>query len=202
MYFAECPRKTLGKDFFAECPPGWHSAKMCKVIFAECQMVDTRQRILYRVPPIWHSAKFILKIKKNFAECQITGTRQRRRIYSPAAFFLLISLLCLLSIAPSRLPAPAAARLPRARPAAAARSSGGSNELGPPLPGRLRYSLRPAVYAQPPSGHPRVHHRRRPRPRIGIIFFLDQSLYYYSTINCISMMFEILHMHYVIRLYL
>ena len=103
---------------------------------------------------------------------------------------------------PSRLPAPAAARLPRARPAAAARSSGGSNELGPPLPGRLRYSLRPAVHAQPPSGHPRVHHRRRPRPRIGIIFFLDQSLYYYSTINCIYMMFEILHMHFVIRLYL
>jgi hypothetical protein len=86
--------------------------------------------------------------------------------------------------------------------AAAARSSGGSHELGPPPPGRLRYSQRPAVHAQPPSGHPRVHHRRRPRPRIGIIFFLDQSLYYYSTINCIYMMFEILHMHYVIRLYL
>jgi hypothetical protein len=77
-----------------------------------------------------------------------------------------------------------------------------SHELGRPPPGRLRYSLRPAIHAQPPSGHPRVHHRRRPRPRIGIIFFLDQSLYYYSTINCVYMMFEILHMHYVIRLYL
>jgi hypothetical protein len=105
-----------------------------------------------------------------------------------------------------RLPAPAAARpSPCARRRSAAAppsSSGGSHELGPPPPGRLRYSLRPAVHAQPPSSHPRVHHRRRPRPRIGIIFFLDQSLYYYSTINCIYMMFEILHMHYVIRLYL
>jgi hypothetical protein len=94
-------------------PPGWHSAKMCKLIFAECQMIDTRQRILCRVPPIWHSAKFILKIKKNFAECQITGTRQRRRIYSPAASFLLLSLLSLSPLyrAHRRLPA----RLPPLR---------------------------------------------------------------------------------------
>jgi hypothetical protein len=46
-------------------PPGWHTAKKCKLIFAECHLVDTRQSILCRVSPIWHSAKHILKIKKN-----------------------------------------------------------------------------------------------------------------------------------------
>jgi hypothetical protein len=86
---------------------GWHSAKMCKLIFAECQMVDTRQRILCRVPPIWHSAKFILKIKKNFAECQITGTRQSRLIYFARALLppssSALALVCLSCPPPPRV---------------------------------------------------------------------------------------------------
>jgi hypothetical protein len=65
IYFAECIEKTLGKVCFAECHPGRHSAKKCKLIFAECHLADTRQRSLCRVSPIWHSAKLILKIKKN-----------------------------------------------------------------------------------------------------------------------------------------
>ena len=125
-------------------PPGWHSAKMCKVIFAECQMVDTRQRILYRVPPIWHSAKFILKIKKNFAECQITGTRQRRRIYSPAASFLLLSLLSLSPLyrAHRLLPArPPPLRAIAGSPAASAHAS-------------ARHGRRPPCPPRPPSPAP------------------------------------------------
>jgi hypothetical protein len=70
---------------------------------------------------------------------------------------------------------PAVSCARRRSAAAPSSSSDGSHELGPPPPGRLRYSLRPAVHAQPPSDHPRVHHRRRPRPRIGIIFFLIKA---------------------------
>jgi hypothetical protein len=95
MYFAECQMVTLGKVCFAECRPGRHSTKKCKLIFAECHLADTRQRSLCRVSPIWHSAKLILKIKKIFVECQIAGTRQRRKIYFARGFFLLLSLLSL-----------------------------------------------------------------------------------------------------------
>jgi hypothetical protein len=105
-------------------PPGWHSAKKCKLIFAECHLVDTRQRSLCRVSPIWHSTKHILKIKKIFAECQIAGTRQIRKINFAPGFFLLLSLLSLslsqpcAADAPPRPPAPAeAARTRRTPPA-------------------------------------------------------------------------------------
>jgi hypothetical protein len=82
---------------------------------------------------------------------------------------------------------PVVRRLPRARPAAA------QSPTLLPAPGRPRATaVRPP--ARPPSSPALASNRYN--------FFLDQSLYYYSTINCIYMMFEILHMHYVIRLYL
>jgi hypothetical protein len=78
-------------------------------------------------------------------------------------------------------------RLPRARPTAA------RSPTLLPAPDRPRATaVRPP--ARPPSSPAPASNRYN--------FFLDQSLYYYSTINCIYMMFEILHMHYVIRLYL
>jgi hypothetical protein len=148
------------------------------------------------------------------------GTRQRRYIYRARDPLLLLLLSLSLSATPAAttvpvLPArhqrqPAA---PRARPAATrppTRLSAPAAAPPPPTsrphtPSRPRASLRPAhrrpaVHAQLSSGHPRVHHRRRPRPRLGIIFFLDQNLYYYSTITCIYMMFKILHIHFVIRI--
>jgi hypothetical protein len=141
------------------------------------------------------------------------GTRQRRYIYRARDPLLLLLLSLSLSATPAAttvpvLPArhqcrPAA---PRVRPAAARPPTRLSAPAVPPpptsrphTPSHPRASLRPAhrrptVHAQLPSGHPRIHHQCRPRPRLRII------LYYYSTITCIYMMFKISHMHFVIRL--
>jgi hypothetical protein len=43
IYFAECLKKTLGKDNFAECL----KKTLGKDSFAECQIVGTRQRRLF-----------------------------------------------------------------------------------------------------------------------------------------------------------
>jgi hypothetical protein len=95
MYFAECQMVTLGKICFAECRPGRHSAKKCKLIFAECPLADTRQRILCRVSPIEHSTKLILKIKKIFASARSRALGKEGKIYFTPGFILLLSLLSL-----------------------------------------------------------------------------------------------------------
>jgi hypothetical protein len=134
-------------------PPGWHSAKKCKLIFAECHLVDTRQRSLCRVSPIWHSTKHILKIKKNLCRVPDRGhsankeNKLRARLLSSSFSPLTLSVSALRRRRPA---APARARRGRPHPPHAAGSTrrhtavlspSPSHSLpGPPSPPRATVS--------------------------------------------------------------
>jgi hypothetical protein len=134
-------------------PPGWHSAKKCKLIFAECHLVDTRQRSLCRVSPIWHSAKLILKIKKNLCRVPDRGhsakkeNKLRARLLSSSFSPLTLSVSAQCAAAP---PCPAPPPPCRARPRLPAQAA----------PARARRGrLRPPRAAGSPC------HRERRSPR-------------------------------------
>jgi hypothetical protein len=72
IYFAECQKKTLGKEVFAECLPGDNRQRFLniKTVFVECLSVGTRQRRLCRVPDCRHSTKYIFKLKKSLSSAR------------------------------------------------------------------------------------------------------------------------------------
>jgi hypothetical protein len=157
MYFAECQMVTLGKICFAECRPGRHSAKKCKLIFAKCPLADTWQKILYRVSPIGHSAKLIFK-KKSLPSARSRALDKEGKYTSrPASYFFFLSShsLCLSAVRRRALRRRRLAELARARPRP-------PNAAGSPCP---RAASPPPAHA-PPHRRPPARRRLCLRPRL------------------------------------
>jgi hypothetical protein len=156
MYFAECPKKTLGKDSLCRVPARQHSAKTLSEGFAECLSGGTRQNIflnfleiLCRVPVIWHSAK------------PLNNT--------PAVFLFFSSLTLYLPPRAAHCAAPTAAR-PYRRPSRRPHAAGSRAAAPAPCYPRAANHARRAISATPAltpsiSRHPpRFVHLRQPPP--------------------------------------